>query len=48
MMHDEGDAGEHNLYMLGDAMMQRAAAMARTDADAASAIVFQLLPPLAG
>ncbi len=47
MEHDDGAAGEHNLYMLGDALMQRAAALARTDPDAASAVVFQLLPQLA-
>ena len=47
MMHDAGTPGEHNLFMLGCVLMQRAVALARTDRDAASAVVFQLLPPLA-
>lgn len=46
-MHDAGSRGEEDLFMLAELMMQRAAALARTDADAASAVVFQLLPALA-
>ncbi len=45
--HDEGARGEEDLFMLADLAMQRAAALARTDLDAASAVIYQLLPQLA-
>ncbi len=44
-MHDVGAHGEHDLFLLASLVMQRAAALARPDA--ASAVVFQLLPELA-
>ncbi len=45
-MHAAGAHGEGDLFMLGVVMMQRAAALARSQPDAASAVVFQLLSPL--
>ena len=46
-MHDVGALGEKELSMLAELMMHRAAALAQTQPDAASAVVFQLLPPVA-
>ncbi len=46
-MHSKGDMGERNLFMLAVVTLQRAAALARTEPDVASAVVIQLLPPLA-
>ena len=46
-MHSKGDPGERNLFMLAVVALQRAAALARTEPDVASAVVIQLLAPLA-
>ena len=47
MMHDVGAPGERDLLALAGLMMQRTAKMAETEADAASAVIVQLLPTLA-
>jgi len=46
-MHDAGAHEAEGLLLLADTMLRRAATLAVTHPDAASAVVFQLLPTLA-
>lgn len=46
-VHDLGAPGEHDLFMLARHTMHRVATLAESHPNAASAVVFQLLPTLA-
>ncbi len=46
-MHNAGAHEAEGLLLLADTMLRRAAVLAQAQPDAASAAVFQLLPPLA-